>query len=268
MLAKFLFTTVPGSILFAAILVSISILVGSGNLRINESALQKNGNSGNTNAVVQGVAAQPQIEKQVQQPVTTVQPDSASSVKIDIAGDPVLGDKNAKLTLVEFSDFECPYCKKAFEELLPELKKDYINTGKMKFVYKNLPLPFHQNAAIEAEAVLCARDQGGDAAFYKYHDQIFTKTSSGGTGITTDQLSLIAGDIGLKVTQFQKCLDKHTFKSEVDKDLAQAQKVGASGTPTWFIGKTVSQDTIDGIKIVGAQPFSNFKQVIDQALSN
>lgn len=266
MLARFLFTTVPGSIFLAAILISTSILVGSGNLRINSSVVQKNGENGIANAVVQGIAAQPQTQQQAQVPVTTVQP-LESPVKVKIAGDAVFGDKNAKLTLVEYSDFECPYCKKAFEELLPEFKKDYINTGKMNFVYKNLPLPFHQNAAKEAEAVLCAKDQGGDSAFYKYHDRIFTKTTSGGTGIAIDQLSEIAKDLGLKVTQFQKCLDSSKFKTEVATGVTEAGKVGANGTPTWFIGKTISKDLIEGIKIVGVQPYDNFKQVIDRELS-
>lgn len=251
MLAKALFTTVPGSILLAAMIISMAILISGGNFKIAGADSPKE------NKVVAQVVA----------PQAAVQPNPSAPVKVDISNSPILGDKNATLTLVEFSDYECPFCKKSFDELLPELKKNYISTGKLRLIYKNLPLSFHQNAAKEAEASLCAKDQGGDTAFYKYHDQIFTKTTSNGTGITLDQLPVLAKGIGLNVTQFQKCLDSAKFKAQVDKDLAEAQKVGASGTPTWFLGKTTSNDSVDGVIMVGAQPFSTFKTAIDQALS-
>lgn len=257
MMAKFLFTTVQGSILLASILISISILISGGVIKPSGNTSQKTGTS-----TIQ--AAQP-TPKPVQ--AAAVQPDNSKPILVSIAGDPILGDKNAKLTLVEFSDYECPFCKKAFNEVLPDLKKNYINTGKVRLIYKDLPLPFHQNAAKEAEAAQCAKDQGGDVAYFKYHDQIFTKTSGGGTGITLDQLPILAKAINLNVAQFQKCLDSGKLKAEVDKDLAEAQKVGAGGTPTWFLGKTTSTDSIEGTIIEGAQPFSVFKAAIDQQLS-
>ncbi len=259
MLAKFFFTTTPGSILLGAIFISSAILLSGGNFRVGGVAAQKN-----DNAIVQAVQS---TQKPAQQPAAVAQPNPAIPVKVSIAKNPVLGDKNAILTLVEFSDFECPFCKKSFNEVLPDLKKNYIETGKVKLVYKNLPLPFHQNAAKEAEAALCAKDQGGDTAYFKYHDQIFIRTTSNGTGIALDQLPVIAKDIDLDVAQFQKCLDSSKFKADVDKDLAEAQKVGANGTPTWFLGKTSSSDSIEGTILVGAQPFSAFKAAIDQQLS-
>ena len=245
MLAKLLFTTVPGSILLASMIISSAILVSGGSLKVKDT-------------VVQVAPIQPQ---------STAEPVPNTPVKVDISNSPILGDKNATLTLVEFSDYECPFCKKSFDELLPELKKNYISTGKLRLVYKNLPLPFHQNAAKEAEAALCAKDQGGDVAYFKYHDAIFTQTAGGGTGIALDQLPVLAKEIGMNVTKFQKCLDDSKFKTAVDKDLAQAQKVGANGTPTWFLGKTTSDDSVEGVIMVGAQPFSAFKTAIDQALS-
>lgn len=259
MFAKFLFTTVPGSILLASILISMSILISGGALKVKGLNVQKN-----ENIAVQAALIPSQKPGQ---PQAAVQPDPTTPVKVDISGNPVLGDKNAKLTLVEFSDYECPFCKKSFEEVLPSLKKNYIDTGKVRLIYKNLPLSFHQNSAKESEAALCAQDQGGDVAFYQYHDQIFTKTTSGGTGIALDQLPGLAKEIGLNVTQFQKCLDSGKFKAQVDKDVAEAGKVGASGTPTWFLGKNTSSSSVEGTIIVGAQPFSVFKQAIDQQLS-
>ncbi len=258
MLAKALFTTTPGSILLASMIISTAILVSGGTLTIKGTTAQKN----------DSIAVQPTQPSQAPaQVLAAAQPDTSKPVSVSIAGDPILGDKKAKLTLVEFSDYECPFCKKTFTELLPELKKNYIDTGKVRLIYKDLPLPFHQNAAKEAEAAQCAKDQGGDVTYYKYHDQIFTKTTSGGTGIALDQLPVLAKAINLNVTKFQKCLDDGKFKVEVDKDLAEAQKVGANGTPTWFLGKTTSADTIEGTILVGAQPFSAFKSAIDQQLS-
>lgn len=258
MLAKFLFTTTPGSIILASIIISISILISSRALKIKSAAVKKNNDTS-----VQ--AASP--TQKPSQALPIAQPNQTGLVKVSVVGDPVLGDKNATLTLVEFSDYECPFCKKAFEEILPELKKNYIDTGKVKLVYKDLPLPFHQNAFKEAEAAQCAKTQGGDTAYFKYHDQIFSQTASGGTGIALDQLPTLAKDISLDAAQFQKCLDDSSMKSEVDKDLAEAEKLGVNGTPTWFLGKTISEDYIEGIKIVGAQPFSAFKSAIDQQFS-
>ena len=192
--------------------------------------------------------------------------DNGAPVKVSVDDDPVLGDKKAKVTLIEFSDYECPFCKKYFTETFPQIKKDYIDTGKIKMVFRDLPLGFHQNAPKEAEAAECARKQGGNTAYFKFHDQIFTKTTSNGTGLALDQLPIIAKELGLNVNKFQQCLDSDEFKGEVDKDLADAGKVGASGTPTFFIGKSTDNGEIDGIKIVGAQPYSAFKTIIDELL--
>lgn len=244
----------------------ILLIIASYFLGSFTSKLQLKNGSGSNNQVVQAQAAAAQ-PNQVPSQIAPAQQYPSNPVKVSIAGDPILGDKNAELTLVEFSDYECPFCKKTFTELLPELKKDYIDTGKLRLVYKDLPLPFHQNAAKEAEAAQCAKDQGGDVAYFKYHDQIFTKTSGGGAGIALDQLPILAEEINLNVVQFQKCLDDGKFKAEVNKDLAEAQKVGANGTPTWFLGKTGSSDTIEGTIIVGAQPYTIFKTAIDKALA-
>ena len=201
-----------------------------------------------------------------QAPTQQAPADNGAPVKVSVDDDPVLGDKKAKVTLIEFSDYECPFCKKYFTDTFPQIKKDYIDTGKVKMVFRDLPLGFHQNAPKEAEAAECARKQGGDTAYFKYHDQIFTKTTSNGTGLALDQLPIIAKELGLNVNKFQQCLDSGEFKSEVEKDLADAGKVGANGTPTFFIGKSTSNGEIDGIKVVGAQPYSAFKTIIDELL--
>ncbi len=192
------------------------------------------------------------------------QPDGLTKVSTD--DDPVLGDKNAPLTIVEFSDYECPFCKRSFEQVLPDLKKNYIDTGKLKLVYRDFPLSFHANAHKEAEAAECARSQGGDAVYYKYHDEIFTQTTSNGTGLALTQLPAIAKNLGLNVNQFQQRLDSGKFKDEVDKDIADGSAAGVAGTPSWFIGQSSKDGIINARLVVGAQPFSAFKVVIDEVL--
>jgi len=192
------------------------------------------------------------------------QPSGLREVSID--DDPVLGDKNAPVTIVEFSDYECPYCKKSFDEVLPALKKNYIDTGKLKLVFRDFPLSFHANAHKEAEAAECARSQGGDSAYYQFHDKIFTQTTSNGTGLALTQLPVIAKSLGLNVSQFQQCLDSGTFKDEVDKDIADGSAAGVSGTPSWFIGKSSKDGVINGQYINGAYPYATFQAAIDEAL--
>lgn len=192
------------------------------------------------------------------------QPGGVTKVSTD--DDPVLGDANAPLTIIEFSDYECPFCKRSFGDVLPELKKNYIDTGKLKFVYRDYPLSFHANAHKEAEAAECARVQGGDAIYFRFHDQIFTQTTSNGTGLALSKLPVIARSFGLDVSKFQQCLDSGTFKSEVDKDIADGTAAGVSGTPSWFIGRSSKDGMINGTLVVGAQPFAAFKALIDAEL--
>ncbi len=186
--------------------------------------------------------------------------------KVSVDNDPIMGNTDAKVTIIEFSDYECPFCKMFYDQTLPQLKKDYIDTGKAKLVYRDLPLSFHANAHKEAEAAECARDQGGDISYFKYHDEIFKRTTSNGTGLALDQLPIIAQDLGLDSAQFTNCFDSGKYKDEVNKDIADATTYGATATPTFFIGKSSSSGIFFGTKVTGAQPFSVFKSVIDQQL--
>lgn len=250
-----LFISTPVAILIGSFIIAIAILINGGIIKFKGTK---------TSTPTQAAQLPSQPTQQAPQAAAPTQP--SGPVKVDLADAPVLGNKDAPVTLIEFSDYECPFCKRSYDQLLPDLKKNYIETGKMKLVYRNLPLPFHQNAHKEAEAALCARDQGGDSVYFKYHDKIFTKTTSNGTGLALDQLPTIAQDLGLNISQFQSCLDTGKYKDYVDKDIAYATKVGANGTPTWFIGKSSSNGTIDGQIIVGAQPLSAFQPTIDNLL--
>ena len=178
----------------------------------------------------------------------TAQPQEKVEVSAD--DDPVKGDKNAPVTIIEFSDFQCPFCGKFYKETLPEIDEKYIKTGKAKLVYRDYPLGSHEFAQKAAEAAECADEQG---KFWQYHDKLFENQDA----LTIDNLKRYARDTGLSASKFNDCLDSSRYKDEVNKDLKDGESYGVSGTPAFFI---------NGNLISGAQPFSAFEQVIEAEL--
>jgi len=168
-----------------------------------------------------------------------------------IDDDPVKGNPNAKVTIVEFSDFECPFCGRYFSETYGQLNDEYIKTGKIRYVFRDFPLGFHQYAQKASEAAQCANDQG---KFWEMHDILFSNQDSLGV----PSLKQYAVDLGLNAVAFDQCLDSGKYALEVQNDFADGKKVGISGTPAFFI---------NGQLIVGAQPYSVFKNVIDAELA-
>ena len=169
---------------------------------------------------------------------------------INVDDDPMKGDANAPVTIVEFSDFECPFCAKFYSQTMNQLQTNYIDTGKVKLVFRDFPLSFHQNAQKAAEAAECADDQG---KFWEMHDAIFENQQS----LSISSLKQWAGQIGLDTGEFNSCLDSGKHSEEVQSDFREGATYGVSGTPSFFI---------NGIQLVGAQPFSAFKQIIDSEL--
>jgi len=175
-------------------------------------------------------------------------PEVGSKSQISEDDDPILGNPNAPVTIIEFSDYQCPFCAKFWSETLPLLKKDYIDTGKVKLVYRDYPLSFHQMARPAAEAAECVRSAAkSDAAYFKMHDKIFANHES----LSVDNLKTWAKELGYDI---ESCLNSGKFAKEVEKDIADG---GSLGTPTFFI---------NGKRLRGAQPYSAFKQVIDAEL--
>ncbi len=219
----------PGAILIASLLVSGSVVFNS----LNTDKLGADINQG-------------------------VNP--VAGVKVDVSADDdsFIGNEKAGVTVIEFSDFQCPFCRVFWSEAYQQIKKEYIDTGKIKFVYRDYPLPFHSAAQVSAEAAECADDQG---KFWEMHDKIFGEQVKQGTGTITYgvvELKKWASQIGLNSKTFNQCLDSGKYKSEVEKDLADGSSYGVSGTPTLYI---------NGNPVVGAQPFSVFKAIIDQELA-
>ncbi len=205
---------------------------------------------------IKPVAPQP-----AQQPT---QPGAPQIFRVSLDDDPVKGNPNAPVTVVEYSDFQCPFCSRFFQQTLPLIEENYIDTGKIKFVYKDLPLDnLHPNARTTHIASECADEQG---KFWEYHDVLFEKQSEWQRLSSTDlssTLTVYASDLGLQSASFESCMQSQDIADEVNNDTLEAASYGATGTPTFFIGTEK-----DGfIKLVGAQPYAAFQAEIDKLLS-
>ncbi|MBU1322870.1 DsbA family protein [Patescibacteria group bacterium] len=167
----------------------------------------------------------------------------------------VKGDKKAKVTIVEFTDYQCSFCKRYAEETMAQIEKEYVATGKVKYIARSLPLEFHQFAKQAAEAANCAGVQG---KYFEYSDQLFANQEAWSK--ETDVTKIFAGyaaTLGLNEAKFSQCVTNGEQKATVEADVALAKKGGLGGTPSFVI---------NGKILVGAQPFAQFKAVIDAAL--
>ncbi|MFN4182011.1 MAG: DsbA family protein [bacterium] len=177
--------------------------------------------------------------------------------------DPVMGNPSAKIVVVEFSDFQCPFCARFFSQTYPSLKKKYVDTGKVKMVFKDLPLPIHPAAFQAALAAQCALEQG---KFWEMHDRIFYNQAML-TPRDTNVLQSFASAIGLNIGDFRRCLEAEKYKKEVQEDMQEASSLGINGTPTFVVGREVSRGVVEGKLIVGAQPLQVFEAELDSLLT-
>lgn len=218
----------PGAIIIAALLISGTILYSNGLL---------GGDAG------QGAAIGGQ---------------GGSAVKASADDDPFIGPEDAKVEIIEFSDFQCPFCRTFWKNTLSRIKSEYIDSGKVKFVYRDFPLSFHPMAQKYAEAGECAQDQD---KFWEMHDKIFGEQDKLGPGTINDydisDVKRWAVELGLNSTEFNQCFDSGKYTQEVRDDFADGSAAGVSGTPSFFV---------NGRLIVGSQPFESFKRIIDEEL--
>ncbi len=169
---------------------------------------------------------------------------------VEAGNAPAFGDKDAKVTIVEFSDFQCPFCAKG-ADLLKQIKQKYGK--KVRVAFKNFPLPFHNHAEAAAVAGLCANEQSAEA-FWKLHDEMFANQES----LSGDGLKGLAKKVGLKADAFEKCLSENKYLSQVKADMDEGRKIGVKSTPTFFI---------NGQLVNGAQPMAVFTEIIDEELA-
>lgn len=173
-------------------------------------------------------------------------------LKINTYQTDVLGIAGAPITIIEWGDFQCPFCGRFYRDTMPQIKQQYINTGKVRFTFKHYPLNFHSNAQKAAEATECAKEHG---RFWEMHNKLFDNQKA----LTISDLKKYATELGLNEDQFDECLDTNKYAQKIADDMIEGEKIGVSGTPAFSInGKLVS----------GALPFSSFKEAIDDQLQD
>ena len=197
-----------------------------------------------------------------QQTVAVQPPAAPASDKVQMsvaAGWYSLGRNDAPVTVVEFADYQCPFCRKFQSETFVELKKNYIDTGKVRFVSRDLPLDFHPNAPGAAVAARCAGEQH---KYWEMRDAMLASDAD----LTSASLLKYGQQINLDMTAFGACLTDKRYAADIQKDVADAGTTGIAGTPSFVVGKT-AKDRIDGVRIVGAVPYSVFDTAIKNQLS-
>lgn len=194
-----------------------------------------------------------------QDPSTTTGQQLPAKVSASADDDPFKGDENAEVVMIEFSDYECPFCKRHADQTLPQLEQNYIDNGKVKYVFRDFTPTFsnpsyHPNAIDAAMAAECVRKQGGDEAYWDMHDAMFANQGQ----INSENLKSWASDLGYDIGD---CLDSGEFESEVRNDFQQGQQYGVRGTPGFLIGSGGEYRVISG-----ACPYSAFQQALDAEL--
>lgn len=199
--------------------------------------------------------------KILQNQLPTKQP--SAPVKISVDDDPIIGNPDAPITIVEFSDFQCPFCARFHTQTLPLIIEEYIEQGKVKLVFRDFPIQsIHPNALPASVAAECANEQN---KFKEMHDVLFENQNEWNKLETVDALSLFnqyATEIKLDEEQFDSCLSSGKYIPEIKKDLDDGRDYGVSGTPGFFVGN----DIVGYVELKGAQPFESFKKIIDAQL--
>lgn len=244
---------------FNGLIVGVIILVGITAFFAGSYTSNLNSNQISTDDLNEAMA---KLElKLLQNQLPTKQ--AAEPVKISIDNDPIIGNPNAPITIVEFSDFQCPFCARFHTQTLPSILEDYIEQGKVKLVFRDFPIQsIHPNALPAAIAAECANDQN---KFREMHDRLFEKQNDWNKLETVEALSMFsqyASSMQLDQKVFDSCLTSGKHISEIQKDLEDGRNYGVSGTPGFFVGN----DQIGFVELKGAQPFESFKKIIDAQL--
>ena len=214
---------------------------------------------------------QAQMQKGIDDILKTLEPlrrrEEAAEFKpqdMSVADAPYIGKKDAPVTVVEFLDYQCPFCRKYHETVEPQITKDYVSTGKVKYAIRQLPLTSLHPASVEcSQAVLCAGDQG---KYWEMAGDVIKNPKN----VAPADLSGYAKGLGLETASFDKCLSSGKYKERVEAEGAMGEKLGLSGTPSFVVGLTDSSDPskLKATEVIrGAQPYAQFKQTIDGLLA-
>lgn len=206
-------------------------------------------------------------------PADTVAPtggeEMPTNVTVSIDDDAMLGDKSkAKVAIVEFTDYECPFCKRFHADTFDTLVKEYVDTGKAIIVTRDYPLSFHDPKATEAAAIAeCVRKEKGDTAYFAFGKAYYQGTQANGKGLLPGKLEALIGKTGANPKTVTACAETEVVKGEITKDISAGNAAGVSGTPSFVIGTLDASGNVTGERVVGALQTDGFKQKIDQYLA-
>ena len=189
------------------------------------------------------------------------QPDTPKEVLVKFDDDYIKGDPKAPVTIVEFSDYQCPYCRKFHTEVLPKIDEEYISKGKVRYIFRDFPLSFHKQAIPAAVAANCAGKQN---KYWEMNDFLFANPDK----LKTETLIAESTTIGLDKSKFEACVNDKKQKEEVDKDFNDGRKYGVRGTPSLFIGTTGDGVEMNAIYLRGLRQFDSLKPIIDKQLES
>ena len=194
-------------------------------------------------------------------PAPAAQPAPTQSAKVNVAGLSVLGRADAPLTMIEFADYQCPFCRAFHTGAWEQIKKEWIDTGKLRFISWDLPLEFHSNAASAAKAARCAGEQN---KFWELRAQLIANAAK----LEPDAVLGYAAQLPqLDIERFKSCVASDRYTEEIKKAAAEAGAQGISGTPSFLIGRA-SGDQVTGQLVVGALPYDAFDRQLKEALAN
>jgi protein-disulfide isomerase len=239
---------VPITIIIAGIFIALSVVVSSKVISGEKilKAVEKAGIVDNGNTAT----------------VTNI---PTKDVSMSIDDDPILGNRDAKVAIIEFSDYECPYCQQYFSQTYPQIVDNFIDKGDVMYVLRDYPLTsIHPNSMRYALASNCYKEQTNDDGFFKIHDELFKKTTA---VVTDDELTKIAEDAGLSTATFRQCLESEKYKDEVNHDVSEGSSIGINATPSFVIGTIDSSGNVNGKLLVGAQSYAVFESIINSALA-
>lgn len=171
---------------------------------------------------------------------------------------PALGKADAPITLIEFTDYQCPFCSRFHSSTMQQLKKKYVATGKLRIIVQDYPLQFHKQAKGAARAAQCANEQG---KYWEYRDLLFKNQKK----LADANLQSYAKQLSLDSKKFKSCVSSSKYDKQIAADMAAAQRIGITGTPSFVLGKT-TKDKVTGLKIVGARPYAVFDAHIKSQL--
>jgi protein-disulfide isomerase len=250
------------SLLAAMLIALVPFVASAGDATVDAADTRAGGSNSVDAAILEELKAIRQVLEKIEKQglagagQAPVKPTTAT---VAIGNKPVMGSESAPVTVVEFADYQCPYCLRFTKTTFPYLKQDYIDTGKVRWVALNLPLPFHKDARKAAQAAHCAGEQG---KFWEMREVLFKNPQK----LAAEYLPGHAASVGVEVEAFNTCIASDRHLADIDQDARDASAVRLTGTPSFIIGKTAS-DRITGDVVIGAQPLNVFNAAIKKALA-